>query len=65
MTVAEMTPHQLFGLHMLAFVVIVLALLGWRELSNLETKRQKFVFWLGMAAMVGLPALYGLSALRL
>lgn len=62
MLVAEMTATQLYGLIMLAFVIVMLAGLGLREIPNWDGK-QRVVAFIGYFAIVIGPALFGLSVL--
>lgn len=64
MTVADLSPHQLFGLIVLAIILAGLGLLALSAYKHLTTARQRFVFWLGMVFVFGVPAYLGLTALE-
>ncbi len=62
MTVAELSPLQLYGLIVLAFGVFWVFLQSIRLYPDLDW-RAKIMFWAGCAFLFGVPAYSGLSAL--
>lgn len=57
-------PHQIYGLMFLANMTVFIILLALRYTwPHMKETGQKVMFVLGMAALIGLPAISGLSAL--
>lgn len=63
MTVADLSPHQFYGLIMLAFLMCIAGILAARAYENLPDWRPKLIFWVGFIGLYGIPAWFGLSAL--
>lgn len=64
MTVADLSPIQLYGIVMAAIVISAGSLLAIRAVPNLTRKREKALAYIGLFAMLGLPVIVGLMALR-
>ena len=67
MTVADMTPLQLYGLIMCAFLVIGMANLGLRELKAEDPDMsiiKKGMMYLGFGILVIGPAIAGVLSLQ-
>lgn len=58
MTVADLTPIQLYCLIMMAFVIIMMAGQGLKMIADFDS-RQKIVAYAGLFVMVLGPALMG------
>lgn len=63
MTVAELTPIELYCIVIAAILTVGMILLGIREYPKLTTKREKFVLFAGVGAAYGLPMLIAFRAL--
>ena len=65
MTVAEMSPIELYSVIMTALVMFGLALLAVREYQrkSIDTIPHKVIFFGGLFALCGLPVVISLSTL--
>lgn len=64
MTVAEMSPIELYATVMSALVMFAVVLRALREWPNLDEWRQKAVFCLGLFVVTGLPLLLFLNVVQ-
>ena len=55
MTVAEMSPIELYATVMAALIVFSLSVLAVRQWDKIDTFRHKAILILGLASMWGLP----------
>ena len=64
MTVGEMSPGQLYGLILLAFVNIAFAGMAFKAKSDVGDEiGPNIVYWFGLGALLGLPAINGIMVL--
>ena len=64
MTVAEMSPIELYATVMAALIVFSLSVLGVRQWDKLDSLRHKAIFVLGLFAAWGLPFLLFINVAR-
>lgn len=64
MTVAEMTPFQLYALILLTFVMFWLIRLMWNHRHEIAVDLpSKCIFWLGFGSLTILPAYVALGSI--
>lgn len=63
MTVAELSPIELYSVVLTALVVFGLGLLGVREYPKLTTRGERTVFFAGMFALYGAPCVIALDVM--
>ena len=64
MTVAEMSPIQLYAVVTMALMLFSLSILGVRQWDKLESFRHKAIASLGLLGMWGLPFFIFMDVVR-
>ncbi len=64
MSVTDLSALQLYGLIVLANVMVILVLYGLREINRVERKAGRAVLYFGAAALILLPAAFGAYTLQ-